>query len=63
MGTIHLPADFKEFFQWLNRSAVEYLLVGGYAVGYHGYPRATMNIDVWVGRCIPNGVQSHLGEN
>ena len=48
MGTIHLPPDFKEFFRWLNHHEVEYLLVGGYAVGYHGYPRATMDIDVWI---------------
>jgi hypothetical protein len=48
MGTIHLPPDFKEFFQWFQRHNVEYLLVGGYAVGYHGYPRATMDIDVWI---------------
>ena len=48
MGTIHLPPDFKEFLGWLNRHDVEYLLVGGYAVGYHGYPRATIDIDVWI---------------
>jgi hypothetical protein len=48
MGTIHLPPDFREFFRWLNLHEVEYLLVGGYAVGYHGYPRATMGIDVWI---------------
>jgi predicted nucleotidyltransferase len=48
MGTIHLPQDFREFFQSLNRHGVKYLLVGGYAVGYHGYPRATMDINVWV---------------
>ena len=48
MDTIHLPPDFKEFFRWLNLHEVEYLLVGGYAVGYHGYPRATMDIDIWI---------------
>ena len=48
MGTIHLPPDFKEFFQWFNQHEVEYLLVGGYAVGYHGYPRATMGVNVWI---------------
>jgi len=48
MGTIHLPPDFKEFFQWFNQHEVEYLLVGGYAVGYHGYPRATMAVNVWI---------------
>jgi hypothetical protein len=41
MVTIRLPPDFKEFLQLLNSQQVEYLLVGGYAVAYHGYPRAT----------------------
>ncbi len=43
-----LPQDFKEFLKLLNARRVEYLLVGGYAVGYYGYPRATADIDVWV---------------
>lgn len=43
-----LPPDFKEFLQLLNSKEVEYLLIGGYAVGYYGYPRATGDIDVWV---------------
>jgi predicted nucleotidyltransferase len=45
---IRLPKDFKEFLQLLNDHQVEYLLVGGYAVGYHGYPRATVDLDIWV---------------
>ncbi len=45
---IELPNDFKEFLRLLNSHRVEYLLIGGYAVGYHGYPRATNDIDVWV---------------
>jgi len=48
MATIRLPPDFKEFLQLLNAHHVEYLLIGSYAVGYHGYPRATADIDVWV---------------
>ena len=32
----------------LNSHQVEYLLIGGYAVGYHGYPRATGDMDLWV---------------
>lgn len=32
----------------LNLHHVEYLLIGGYAVSYHGYPRATNDLDVWV---------------
>jgi hypothetical protein len=30
------------------------LLVGGYAVGYHGYPRATVDLDIWVDRNLGN---------
>lgn len=44
-----LPEDFKEFLKLLNENGVEYLLVGGYAVGYHGYARATADIDIWIG--------------
>ena len=48
MATIRLPPDFKEFLQLLNSHQIEYLLIGGYAVGYHGYPRSTGDIDVWI---------------
>jgi len=34
----------------LNARKVRYLIVGGYAVGYHGYVRATADLDVWVAR-------------
>jgi hypothetical protein len=47
MATIHLPRDFKEFLRLLNVHKVEYLLIGGYAVNYHGYPRATADMDIW----------------
>ncbi len=46
---ILLPPDFREFLQLLNSHKVKYLLVGGYAVGYYGYPRATADMDIWVG--------------
>jgi hypothetical protein len=32
----------------LNEHRVEYLLIGGYAVAYHGYPRATADMDIWI---------------
>jgi len=48
MATVHLPPDFKEFLQLLNSRQVEYLLIGGYAVGYYGYPRATADMDIWI---------------
>jgi len=49
---IRLPTEFREFLTSLNAHDVRYLLVGGYAVGYHGYPRATADIDVWIA-CDP----------
>lgn len=48
MASIELPRDFREFLRLLNENRVEYLLTGGYAVGYHGYPRATGDMDIWV---------------
>ncbi|ETR70718.1 MAG: hypothetical protein OMM_08609 [Candidatus Magnetoglobus multicellularis str. Araruama] len=48
MEKMYLPEDFKEFLKLLNDHDVQYLVVGGYAVGYHGYPRATGDLDVWI---------------
>ena len=45
---IQLPPDFKEFLKLLNANRVKYLLIGGYAVAYHGFPRATGDMDIWV---------------
>ncbi len=50
MAMIPLPADFSAFLRLLNEHEVKYLLVGGYAVGYHGYVRATADMDVWIRR-------------
>jgi len=44
-----LPNDFKEFLRLLRAHGVEYILVGGWAVIYHGYPRTTDDLDVWIG--------------
>jgi predicted nucleotidyltransferase len=48
MEKLPLPADFKDFLRLLNSAKVEYLLVGGYAVGHYGYPRTTGDLDIWV---------------
>jgi len=45
---LKLAPDFKEFLKLINSKNVEYLLIGGYAVGYHGYPRATNDLDIWI---------------
>jgi predicted nucleotidyltransferase len=43
-----LNQDFKEFIQSLNDNRVRYLVVGGYAVAFHGHPRYTKDIDIWI---------------
>jgi hypothetical protein len=43
-----LNSDFREFIELLNANNVRYLIVGGYAVGFHGYPRYTKDLDVWI---------------
>jgi len=43
-----LNKDFREFIELLNANGVKYLIVGGYAVGFHGYPRYTKDLDVWI---------------
>ncbi len=45
---IALPSDFSEFLKSLREKEVKYLLIGGYAVAYHGYPRATNDLDIWI---------------
>ena len=45
---LELPNDFKEFLRLLRARGVEYLVVGGWAVIYHGYPRATNDLDIWI---------------
>ncbi len=60
MATTRLPADFKEFLRLLNLSEVEYLLIGGYAVSYYGYPRPTGDLDIWIPR-DPSNARKILG--
>lgn len=43
-----LDSNFKEFIQLLNANEVKYLVVGGFAVAYYGYPRYTKDIDFWI---------------
>lgn len=43
-----LPKDFKEFIELLNKNNVRYIIIGGYAVVYHGYVRSTNDIDIWI---------------
>ena len=43
-----LNDDYKDILQLLLKNQVKFLLVGAYAMGVHGYPRATGDIDIWV---------------
>lgn len=43
-----LNKHFQEFIELLEKRKVSYLLVGGYAVGYHGFPRYTGDLDVFI---------------
>lgn len=46
--------DFREFIELLIKNKVEYLVVGGYAVGIHGHPRYTGDLDIWLNASRPN---------
>ena len=43
-----ISQHFKDFLDLLNKQKVEYLIVGGYAVGFHGHPRYTGDLDIWI---------------
>jgi hypothetical protein len=43
-----LPDDFRDFLDSLNKNNVKYLLLGGWAVGIYGAPRATADLDVFI---------------
>lgn len=43
-----LNEDYKDMLHALSDEKVKFILVGAYALAAHGYPRATMDIDIWV---------------
>ena len=43
-----LNPDFREFIELLNEKEARYLVIGGYAVAFHGYPRYTKDVDFWI---------------
>lgn len=52
-----LNQDFREFIQSLNDNRVRYLVIGGYAVALHGYPRYTKDMDVWLEMSAENAAR------
>ena len=49
--------DFREFIELLNSNAVRYLIVGGHAVTFHGFPRFTADLDLWVATDAKNALR------
>lgn len=45
---MNLEPDFLDFIELLNTYAVEYMVVGGYALAFHGEPRFTGDMDIWI---------------
>ncbi len=46
--------DFEELFRLLEENRVDYMIVGGYAVAFHGYPRFTKDIDLFFDASLDN---------
>ena len=49
-----LNADFRDLLEALSRAQVEFVLVGAYALAFHGFPRATGDIDIFVRPSVEN---------
>ena len=48
MKKLKLETDFIDFLKLCNKYEVEYLVIGGYAVSIHGYPRSTKDLDICI---------------
>ena len=46
--------DFVDFIELLNKHSVEYLVVGAHALAFHGRPRHTGDLDVWIKKSDDN---------
>ena len=46
--------DFEELLKLLEGNSARYMIVGGYAVAFHGFPRLTKDIDIYFDNSIEN---------
>jgi len=53
---MRLNPDFRDLFAALSKENARYLVVGGYAVGFHAEPRYTKDLDVWIESSPDNAV-------
>lgn len=58
-----LNPEFRDMFAEFNIAAVEYLVVGGYAMAHYGYPRATGDMDFWIRRSPENAGGTQPGRS
>ncbi|MGD8261471.1 MAG: hypothetical protein PVG44_18315 [Desulfobacterales bacterium] len=45
---MEIQQDFRDLLELFNLNKVEYIIVGGYALAFHGAPRHTGDIDIYV---------------
>ena len=45
---MEVQADFRDLLARFNDHGVEYLIVGAYALAFHGVPRGTGDLDIWL---------------
>jgi len=62
-GAPHLSDDLKELIKLLTSHGVEFLVVGGHAVAYHGRPRFTEDLDLFLRRSNENARRTRLALN
>src|SRR6266540_3735644 len=58
-GTMPSNPDFRDLFAAFNAAQVRYLLVGGYALAFHGRPRFTKDLDVWLEPGVENAARAY----
>ncbi|TWI99818.1 hypothetical protein JN11_02233 [Mucilaginibacter frigoritolerans] len=46
--------DFVDFIELLNQHYVEYMVVGAHALAFHGRPRHTGDLDIWIKPSVEN---------
>lgn len=51
---MNLEEDLREFIELLNALEVRYIVVGAFAVAYHGHPRYTADIDLFIEPSMEN---------
>ena len=57
MQNLELSRDLRELLKCFLSHEVRFLIIGGHAVSYHGYPRFTKDLDLWIDRSEDNAVR------